>query len=56
MLILSRKVDQKILIGDSIWITIIEIDGNKVRLGIDAPKDQAIIRPEAHTTTQGNAA
>jgi carbon storage regulator len=49
MLVLTRDVDQKILIGENIVITVVEIrrrDG-KVRLGIEAPKEVAIDRPDA---------
>ena len=46
MLVLSRKVQQQILIGDSIKITIIEMDRGKVRIGIEAPKEVAIMRSE----------
>lgn len=44
MLVLSRKKDEKIQIGDDITITVTEIRGDKVRLGIDAPKDVPIVR------------
>jgi len=47
MLILTRKLDQKILIGKDIVITIINIDSKSVRVGIDAPKEIPILRPEA---------
>lgn len=46
MLVLSRRKDQVIWIGDSIKITVIEIGGGRVRLGIDAPKDVTINRQE----------
>lgn len=46
MLVLSRKESQRIQIGNNITITVIEIRGNKVRLGIDAPKNVAIDREE----------
>lgn len=47
MLILTRMKDQKIKIGNDIVITVAEIKGGKVRIGIDAPRDMAISRPEA---------
>jgi carbon storage regulator len=46
MLILSRKVDEAILIGEDIRITIIEIRGRQVRLGIDAPAHLSVKRIE----------
>ncbi len=41
MLVLSRQVDEKIIIGDSIVITVVEIRRGLVRLGIDAPRECA---------------
>ena len=46
MLILTRKVDQGIVIGDGIVIKVIGIEGNKVKLGVDAPKNITILREE----------
>jgi carbon storage regulator len=46
MLVLTRKVGEEILIGDRINIKVIEISGNKVRLGIDAPANLRIYREE----------
>lgn len=46
MLVLSRKVDEKIRIGDNITVTVTDIRGDKVRLGIEAPRDVKIMRPE----------
>ena len=48
MLVLSRKRDQKILIGDDIEIRVIEIRGDKVRLGIEAPQDIKVHREEIY--------
>ena len=48
MLVLSRKKDEKIIIGDSITLMVIEIRGDKVRLGIDAPKDVSVHRQEVY--------
>lgn len=58
MLILSRKLGQKVLIGNSIWVTIIAIDRDKVRIGIDCDKDIPIWREELRflrTQEQDNA-
>ncbi len=46
MLVLSRKKDQVIMLGDNIEITIIEIQGDQVRIGINAPKNVSIYRKE----------
>jgi len=46
MLILSRKVNEKIMIGDDIAISIIEIRGDQVKLGVDAPKSVKVFRRE----------
>mgnify|MGYP002633097745 CR=1 FL=1 len=48
MLVLSRKKDEKIVIGDNISIMIVEIRGDKVRLGIDAPRDVSVHRREVY--------
>lgn len=48
MLVLSRKKDEKIFIGDDIEIMVIEIRGDKVRLGIDAPKGITVHREEVY--------
>ncbi len=46
MLVLSRKKDQVIMLDDNIEITIIEIHGEQVRIGINAPKNVSIYRKE----------
>ena len=48
MLVLSRQPDEKIIIGDNIVITIIEVRGDKVRIGITAPKDVTVHREEVY--------
>lgn len=48
MLVLSRTRNEKIIIGDNITITIVEIRGDKVRLGIDAPDDVPVHREEVY--------
>ncbi len=52
MLVLSRKKDEKIVIGDEITIMVIEIRGDKVRLGIDAPRDVTVHRQEVYEAIQ----
>jgi carbon storage regulator len=46
MLVLSRKRDERILIGDNIVITVVEVRGDKVRLGIEAPSEVPVHRHE----------
>jgi carbon storage regulator len=46
MLVLSRKLNERILIGDSIVLTVVKIQGGNVRLGIEAPADVDIVRLE----------
>ena len=48
MLILSRKTNEKIMIGDDISISIIEIRGDQVRIGVDAPKSVKVFRQEVY--------
>ena len=50
MLVLTRKVDQPIRINDNIEIRVLEIRGNRVRLGIVAPSEVTIVRKEALET------
>ena len=48
MLVLSRKKDEKIVIGDNIEIMVVEIRGDKVRLGINAPREVSVHRGEVY--------
>ena len=52
MLVLSRKNNESIVINDQIVVTIVEICGNKVRLGIEAPKEVSIHREEVYQAIQ----
>ena len=49
MLVLSRKDDQSIVIGENIEITVLAIEGNSVKLGISAPEDVKVLRGELWT-------
>ena len=46
MLVISRKPDEKVIIGDNIVVTVLEIKGNIVRLGFEAPREVGIVRSE----------
>ncbi len=48
MLILSRKLDEKVVIGDNIIITIVSVSGETVKLGIEAPLDVKVYRAEVY--------
>ena len=46
MLVLSRKCDQSLLVGDNIVITVLGVDGDRVKLGIEAPRSVSVLRQE----------
>jgi len=48
MLVLSRNKEQKIIIGDNIVITVVGVRGDKVRLGIEAPREVEVHREEVY--------
>jgi carbon storage regulator len=52
MLVLSRHRDESIIIGDDIVVTIVDIRGDKVRIGIDAPADIPVHRQEVYEAIQ----
>jgi carbon storage regulator len=55
MLVLSRKKNESIIINDHIVVTVVEIRGDKVRLGIDAPKDVTVHRREVYEAIQNQS-
>lgn len=52
MLVLSRHRDESIMIGDDVVVTIVDIRGDKVRLGINAPQDVPVHRQEVYEAIQ----
>ena len=52
MLVLSRHRDESIMIGDDVVVTIVDIRGDKVRLGIDAPQSIPVHRQEVYEAIQ----
>jgi carbon storage regulator len=46
MLVLTRKLMEKLFIGDNICVTVVRLEGGQVRLGIDAPRDVPVVRAE----------
>ena len=52
MLVLSRQKDESIMVGDNVEITIVDVRGDKVRLGITAPKEVPVHRKEVFEAIQ----
>lgn len=52
MLVLTRQVDEAIMIGDTVEVTIVEVRGNKVRLGVRAPAGVPVHRKEVYLAIQ----
>ena len=46
MLVLTRRIDERIMIGDDIVVTVLEVHGDQVRIGIDAPREIKVFREE----------
>ena len=55
MLVLSRQRDQSIVIGDNVVVTIVDVRGDKVRLGIEAPSEIPVHRQEVYDAIQREA-
>lgn len=56
MLVLSRKIGERIRIGDDVTLTVVRIHGDKVRLGIEAPDSVTIHREEVYRRLQASEA
>lgn len=56
MLILTRRIEERLIIGDDIKATVLSINGNQVRLGIQAPREVAVHREEIYRRLQLEAA
>ena len=52
MLVLSRQKDESIIIGDDVEITIVDVRGDKVRIGINAPRSTSVHRKEVYEAIQ----
>ncbi len=52
MLILTRRVGETLMVGDDVTVTVLEVKGNQVRIGINAPKDVAVHREEIYRRIQ----
>ncbi len=48
MLVLSRKCEQSLLVGDNIVVTVLGIEGDRVKLGIEAPRTVSVLRREVY--------
>jgi carbon storage regulator len=52
MLILTRRIDETFMVGDEITVTVLDVKGNQVRIGINAPRDVAVHREEVYDRVQ----
>ena len=48
MLILTRRVGEKLIIGENVTVTVLGVKGNQIRIGIDAPRDVLVNREEVY--------
>jgi carbon storage regulator len=52
MLVISRKVDESVILGETIVVTVLAIEGDRVKIGINAPRDTVILRQEIYQAIQ----
>jgi carbon storage regulator len=55
MLVLTRKTNQSIMIGDDVEVTVLAVSRDKIRLGIAAPKDVPVYRKEVYISIKGES-
>lgn len=54
MLILTRRIGETLMVGDDVTITVLKVNGNQIRIGIEAPNDVAVHREEVYLRIQQN--
>ncbi|MEA4921194.1 MAG: carbon storage regulator [Clostridiaceae bacterium] len=54
MLVISRKPGESLIIGDGLRVTVFEVSGDRVKIGIEAPRDISIVRAEVLETKNSN--
>lgn len=52
MLILTRRIGEKLMIGDEVMVTILNVSGNQIKIGIEAPNDVSVHREEIYLRIQ----
>ena len=54
MLVLTRRISEKFIVGNNVVITVLKVDGNQVRIGIEAPREISVVRSELVNTAPAN--
>ena len=54
MLILSRRTGESLMVGDEVVVTVLDVKGNQVQIGVKAPRDQAVHREEIYLEVQSD--
>ncbi|MFM7130288.1 MAG: carbon storage regulator CsrA [bacterium] len=54
MLVLTRRISEKFIVGNNVVITVLKVDGNQVRIGIEAPREISVVRSELVNTPPAN--